>query len=101
MALLRTESLTKILTGIAEATQTIFFIDCNGKLVFKRLSTTADLNITKNDYISLDTKTNRRLSRIVNTTELGDATEASIPTSGSTQFVRNNPFWELRTDLAE
>ena len=96
-----TESLTKILTGIAEATQTIFFIDCNGKLVFKRLGTTADLDITKNDYISLDTKTNRRLSRIVNTTELGDATEASIPTSGSTQFVRNNPFWELRTDLAE
>lgn len=97
-----TETLKEALDAIAEATQTIYYINSKETLVFKRLSVTgaADLTIGKADYITLDTKTNRRLAEIVSATELGDNISATTGVSGTTQYVRNNPFWELREDLA-
>lgn len=97
-----TESIRAALTAVAEATQTIYFVTEN-KLVFKRLaiSQAAEITIDKENYISLDSGENRRLQSICNTTELGDATTASISAIGTTQFIRDNPFLELREDIAD
>ena len=96
------EKVRDVLNDIAEATQTIYYIDSADRLVFKRLSDTIepDLHITKADYIKLETKDNRRLKAICHTTELGDNVSASLDISGTTQYVRDNPFWNLRSDIA-
>ena len=77
------------------------------------------LTIGKSDYIDLDTKTNRRLAAIYHTTQLGDNVSdseeegeegeeennlnkdvvASLEISGTTQYVRDNAFWENRADI--
>lgn len=96
------ETIREALDDIAEATQTIYYINYENKLVFKRLDMTGDpvATITKEDYITLKSGENRRLAVITNTTELGDSVTASTSATGSTQFVRDNAFWELRTDIA-
>ena len=96
-----TESLYEILTAAAEATQTIFYINGSNTLVFKRLDKNGNavLNITKEDYITLDSGDNRRLQTICHATELGDNVSASTSQIGTTQYVRDNPFWELRDDI--
>lgn len=96
-----TELLRDVLDDIAEVTQTIYFIDNRDQLVFKRLDRDGQpvLTITKEDYYSLNTKTNRRLSAICKTTELGDSVERHITQLGTTQYIRDNPFWDLRTDI--
>lgn len=68
------ESLRDALDAIAEATQTIYYLDIQNRLVFKRLDKDGApaLEITKNDYFTLDSKTNRRLTKVVSATELGD-----------------------------
>ena len=98
-----TETIREVLNAIAEVTQSIYYINAAGLLVFKRLDRDGEAAaaITKNDYITLNSKTNRRLSTITSATELGDNLTASLDAIGSTQFVKNNPFWELREDLAE
>ena len=95
------ETVREALNAIAGATQTIYFIDKDEKLIFKRLDTSgsAALAITKADYITLDSKTNRRLSAICSATELGDNVIATLDTTGTTEYVRDNPFWELRDDI--
>ena len=96
-----TESLYDVLTAAAEATQTIFYINGSNTLVFKRLDISGDaaLIITKEDYITLDSGDNRRLQTICHATELGDNVSASTTQIGTTQYVRDNPFWELREDI--
>ena len=93
----------EVLNDIAEATQTIYFINSAWELTFKRLDRDGDevLTIGKDKYISLDCKTNRRLATIVSATELGDNVSASIAQAGTTQYVRDNAFWELREDIAD
>ena len=96
-----TESLYDVLTSVSEATQTIFYINGSNTLVFKRLDKNGDavLNITKEDYITLDSGDNRRLQTICHATELGDNVSASTTQIGTTQYVRDNPFWDLRDDI--
>lgn len=96
------ETLQEALNDIAEATQTIYYINNKGTLYFKKLDIDGApvAEIKKNMYISLDSSTNRRLCEIVSATELGDNVAAALTISGSKQFVRNNPFWELREDIA-
>lgn len=97
------ETLREILTAIAEATQTIFYLNENNKLVFKRLDKDgqAVLLIDKSQYFTLKNKNNRRLVALASATELGE-NYGTVPTiSGTTQYIRNNPFWELRTDIGE
>ena len=96
-----TESLYDLLTAAAEATQTIFYMNGSNTLVFKRLDISGDaaLTITKEDYITLDSGDNRRLQTICHATELGDNVSASTTQIGTTQYVRDNPFWELRDDI--
>lgn len=98
-----TETIREALDAVAEVTQTIYYLNSGNKLVFKRLDIDGDsvLAINKDKYFTLDSKTNRRLSKIVHTTELGDNVSASITESGSTQYVRDNPFWEMRDDIGD
>ena len=97
------EKLQEALTAAAEVTQTIYFINGNDDLVFKRLDRDGEAvkTISKANYITLDSSTNKRLQTICSATELGDNVSASISEIGSTQYVRDNPFWELREDIAD
>lgn len=97
-----TETLREALDDIAEATQTIYYLDYNYRLTFKRLDKDgkAALTIGRDSYFDLDSKTNRRLVEIVSATELGDNIGAAIEQSGTTQYVRDNAFWTLREDVA-
>lgn len=96
-----TETVREALNAMAEATQTIYYIDSNNKLVFKRLDLTGEavLDIDKSKYITLESGENRRLGTITNTTELGDNVSVSTVVTGSTQYIRDNPFLELRSDI--
>ena len=85
-----TESVRSALDAIAEITQTIYFADGSGNLVFKRLDKdgTPALEITKEDYIELDSKTNRKLTNLVSATELEDNLRAGVGASVSGELVR-------------
>lgn len=95
------ETIKDALDAIAQATQTIYYIDNTNTLTFKMLdkSHPIALQIDKSSYYKLDSSANRRLATIISATELGDNYNATTGATGSTQFVRNNPFWELREDL--
>lgn len=97
-----TETIREALDAVAEVTQTIYFITSEHKICFRRLSSDgdADFTIDKEKYFTLSSKTNKRLGTIVSATELGDNLSASTTESGSTQFIRNNPFWDNREDRA-
>ena len=94
------ETLRAILNSIAEVTQTIYYVDHRDYLVFKRLDKTGDpvLTISKNDYFELTTALPVTISKIMSVTELGDNVDAGDDT-GVIQYVRDNPFWNARTDL--
>ena len=94
------ETLRAILNSVAEVTQTIYYVDHRDYLVFKRLDKTGDpvLTISKNDYFELTTALPVTLSKIMSVTELGDNVDAGDDT-GVVQYVRDNPFWNARTDL--
>lgn len=98
-----TEDLRSILNAVAEVTQTIYYVTYNNELIFKRLDKSGEpvFSITKDDYYELNTKTPRTLTLICNTTELGDNVESSTGAEGAIQYIRNNPFLELRTDLVD
>lgn len=98
-----TETIRAALDAIAEVTQTIYYINSNNVLAFKRLDIAGDavLTIDKSKYITLQSSTNRRLNAVCHATELGDNVIASLDISGTTQYIRNNPFWEMREDIGE
>lgn len=97
-----TETIREALDAVAEVTQTVYFITNEHKICFRRLSLDGDANFTidKEKYFTLSSKTNKRLGTIVSATELGDNLSVSTTESGSTQYIRNNPFWDLREDRA-
>ena len=96
-----TETVREALNAVAEATQTIYYLNNKQELTFRRLdvSGAAQLDIGKDKYYSLDSKTNRRLVGVASITELGDNVSAALQESGTTQYIRDNPFWELRNDI--
>lgn len=97
-----TEELRGILNAIAEVTQTIYFINYQDKLVFKRLKSFTDepdITITPDEYYDLNVLTPRILSAICSATELGNNfTEPAPGLVGVTQYIRNNPFLDNRED---
>lgn len=97
------ETLRELLDDIAEATQTIYFVNNEWELVFKRLDRDGApaLIIDREKYFTLDSKTNRRLATVCHTTELGDNVSASITENGTTAYIRDNSFWDLREDIAD
>ena len=98
-----TETIREALNAIAEATQTIYYLNRNNELVFVRLDKegAAVLNINKSQYISLNNKMNVVLTDICSITELGDNLEAGTGARGEAQNVYDNPLWELREDLPQ
>ena len=97
------ESLREVLDDIAEVLQSIYYLNYANELCFKRLSNNSDVNYTieKSMYIDFDSGANRRLSTITHTTELGDNVTATTGVSGSTQYIRSNPFLDLRDDIGD
>lgn len=97
------ETLREVLDFIAEATQTIYFINSRWELCFKRLDVHGApvFEIDKQRYFTLDSSTNRRLTKIVHATELGDNVGAEMTEAGTVQYIRNNPLWDLREDIGE
>lgn len=95
------ETLREVLDAIAGATQTIYYIDAENYLVFKRLNKAGDpvLTINKADYFTLKSGSKRTLSDICSATELGDNVIIGSG-EGEIQYVRDNPFWELRDDIS-
>ena len=95
------ELLRAILDDIAEATQTIYYIDSSDNLVFKRLdkSGSAVVTVDKSNYFTLTSKEALTLTSICHATELGDNLTATTGATGITQYVRDNTLWNLRTDL--
>ena len=95
-----TETIREVLDDIAEATQTIYFVDSDNCLWFKRLNKDGepDYHINKDMYINLDSKTNRRLGALVSATSLGDNIIKETSVTGTTQYIRDNAFWDLRDD---
>lgn len=98
-----TENIRVALNAVAEATQTIYFVDNQDRLRFKRLDKDgpAVATITDEDYYTLNHSSNRRLVEVMNTTELGDNVSAKLEITGTTQYIRNNPFWETREDIGD
>ena len=96
-----TETIRDALDDVAEATQTICYINEEDYLVFRRLLKDADADfvIDKSKYITLDSGDNRRIQTVMHVTELGDNVSASTIHVGSTAYVRDNPFWDLRDDI--
>ena len=97
------ETMRQAFDDVAEATYSVYYLDNTDTLCFKRLKKDedADLAITKDHYFTLSSKTNRRLAAICRATELGDNVTASIEASGTTQYVRDNAFWDNREDIAD
>jgi hypothetical protein len=95
------ETLREALNAVAEATQTIFFVDWDWRLTFRRLKKDGEpvLYIDRNKYFELKNKTSRTLAAICHATELGDNVEAETGNPGAVQYIRNNPFWDLRDDI--
>ena len=96
------ELIRDALNHYAEIAQAIFYVT-ETELVMKRLDKdgAAVVAIDKSTYFDLDSKTNRRLATIAHTNDLGDDVSASTAAAGSTQFIRNNPFYELREDIGD
>lgn len=96
-----TETIRETLNYIAEATQTIYYI-CEDKLRFKRLDKDGEAvaEIGKDKYFKLDSKTDKKLTAVCHATELGDNVLAESGEEGETQYIRNNPLWDLRADVA-
>ena len=95
-----TETLRQALDAIAEATQTVYYLNGDWQLTFKRLNHAGDpvLTIDRNQYIDLKSGANCTLGAICHTTELGDAITAGSAENGVIQYIRDNPFLELRED---
>ena len=99
-----TENLREVLDAIAEATQTIYFIDKNNALKFKQIGwgtpgTTPQYTIDRNKYYFLTNNGTTTLSNICHATELGDNVTSTSDIEGVTQYVRENAFWEVFTDI--
>lgn len=94
------ETIREVLDAIAEATQTIYFIDHNWELTFKRLDVAGApvTIIDKSKYFTLEKKEPYTVSAVCHATELGDNVIAGT-VGGTVQYVRDNPFWDLRNDI--
>lgn len=96
-----TETIREALTALGELTQSIIYFDYNDNLVIKRMKKQALDTFTMADYFNYTIKGEKQINKIAHITELGDNVEASNGlTEGITQYIRNNPFLELREDVS-
>lgn len=97
------ETVREVLNAIAEVLQAIYYVTNDNKLIFKRLmiNSVANAEITKDNYFTLESSTNRRLTTITHTTQLGDNVTVTTGATGTTQYIRDNPLIDLREDIAD
>lgn len=95
-----TETLREALDDIAEATQTIYYVNHKNQLVFKALDRDGEpvWTIDKANYFSLKSGAAHTLTAIESTNELGNGVYKGTD-AGFIQFVRDNAFWEKREDI--
>lgn len=93
--------LREVIKQIAEAAYCVVYMNSENKLVFRAMNKykQPDFTIPKAKYYTLSTKTNRRLAGICSATQLGDNVKAELDQSGTIQYIYDNPFLELRTDI--
>lgn len=97
------ETLREVLNAIAEASQTVYYMDYSGDLTFKRLGLEEEpvLIIDKSKYFTLESGPEVTLNAVCSATELGDNIPEEHEMTGNIQYVRDNPFWDLREDRGE
>lgn len=97
----KTETYREIFTAIAEVTQTIYYINSNNELVYKALDFKGwdDITINKGLYFELTSEAQVKLGGVISVTELGDNYGYVVEQNDAIQYVRDNPFWELREDI--
>ena len=98
------ETIREALNAIAEATQTIYYIDYDNYIVFKQLAKDGQpvWNIDRAQYFTLEAGKSVTLGAICSATELGDNLTASLDIEGAeTQYIRDNPFIELKENLPQ
>lgn len=97
------ETLRAALDAAAEVLLSVYYISNDNKLVFKRLDidSAAVLDIDKSAYFTLKTQPISILSGITHATELGDNLNVNTGEDGATQYIKDNPFLNMRADLAE
>lgn len=95
------ETIRQALNALAEATQTIYYVDHNNKLTFIRLSQifTPQYTIHKQDYFEFTQALPVTITKIAHISELGDNYEFGTDT-GVCQYIRDNPFWNNRNDIS-
>lgn len=95
------ESLRRVLDAIAEFTQSIYYINSQWELVFRRLNPAEASSITvdEDQYLSFQNGGERRLKSIASVTEGEDNVESVGDGEGVTQYIRDNPFLTLRDDI--
>ena len=98
-----TETLRDALDDVAEITQTVYYITHDNQLVFKRLDINGEpvLTIDKHKYITLSSSDSRRLTKLVHTTTLDDNVSIELDITGTTQYIHDNPLWNLRGDIEQ
>lgn len=94
------ENIREVLNYIAEVTQTVYYLNNNEKLVFKRLDAAgaALLTLEKDNYFSFKSGEIFTLANICSATELGNNFISGSERAGVIQYVRDNPFWDNRED---
>lgn len=97
-----TETLREILDAAAEVSQSIYYVNVRNELTFKSLDPAGEpvLLIDKSQYFTLKSGEECKITAICNATELGENVIAG-DNSGLTAYIRNNPFWSMRDDIAE
>lgn len=97
------ETIRIVLDAIAEATQSIYYIDHTWTLVFKRLDIHGEpvAIIDKSQYFNLDNKDAYTITALCHTTELGDDVIAGSAEKGQIHYIRDNPLWNTRNDIGE
>lgn len=96
-----TETFRDILDDIAEVTQTIYY-ERAGAFIFKRLAENSvdKLELNKTAYFTLKSEKDVQIGAIASVTELGDNVIAGVTNEYVvTQYVRNNAYYELATDV--
>lgn len=94
-----TETLQDILAAIAEVSGTICMCSSGNTIQFKTLSKTAEDAILPATYFNFTSQKPIVLTKIASATELGD-NYISGEDEGYTQTLWDNPFLELREDIA-
>lgn len=97
-----TETIREVLDDIAEATQTIYFIE-KDQLCFLRLCDQDSWaqSIRKDSIFDFNVNEEKAISAITSTNELGDAVTASAGVDGTNVFVKDNMLWDLQEDIAD